>query len=257
MKKFLPLFILAVFSYAAAGQSTFQILDHNGTDVTNGQYDFSGPNSPSDPYFKYEIDFEVKNLKSVTITTKVKRMETTSLVGSVHYHCWGVCYTDINAGADYMFPESGDPEFLDFVDLNGSSQSILNTYFKPKSAVGDASFRWVVFDANNPVDSVFVDLNYDIRAFTGVNENDNVKMALYPNPADHTTILDFSGSTYSNSDMIIEICDMLGKKHMSYSTSVAQGKLNIDTEELTDGIYFVSIRNGREVIKTMRLVIKH
>ncbi len=257
MKKFLPIFILTVFSYAAAGQSTFQILDHNGTDVTNGQYDFSGPNSPSDPYFKYEIDFEVKNLKSVTITTKVKRMETTSLVGSVHYHCWGVCYTDINAGDDYMFPESGDPEFLDFVDLNGSSQSILNTYFKPKSAVGDASFRWVVFDANNPVDSVFVDLNYDIRAFTGVNENDKVKMALYPNPADHTTILDFSGSSYSNSDMIIEICDMLGKKHMSYSTSVAQGKLNIDTEELTDGIYFVSVRNGREVIKTTRLIVKH
>ena len=66
MKKFLPIFILAVCSYSATGQTTFQILDHNGTDVTNGQYDFSGPNSPSDPYFKYEIDFEVIHESMIT-----------------------------------------------------------------------------------------------------------------------------------------------------------------------------------------------
>ncbi|MDC3336551.1 T9SS type A sorting domain-containing protein [Flavobacteriales bacterium] len=258
MKKFLQSISVILLSYSAFGQmSTFQIFDDNGVDVTGGTYNYAGPNSPSDPYFKYTIDFDIRNNLSLPVTSKVKRIETGTLTGTSHYHCYGICYSSINAGDDYIFPESTDAEYLDYVVIPGGDTSILNTYLKPYTGVGIASFRFVVFDDSNPSDSAFVDIVYDIRAFTGVNENDNVKMALYPNPADHTTILDFSGSTYSNSDMIIEICDMLGKKYMSYSTSVAQGKLNIDTEELTDGIYFVSVRNGREVIKTTRLIVKH
>lgn len=257
MKKFLQFLTIAAFSYSVTGQTTFQIVDHNGVDVTNGVYNFSGPNAPSDPYFKYDVDFDIHNNSGASVTSKAKRIETVVLSGTSHYHCYGICYSSINAGDDYIFPESSDPEYLDNVVIAAAGSTVLNTYFKPYIGVGIASFRFVVFDDANPNDSAYVDVVYDIRAFTGVNENDNVQMALYPNPANHRAIVDFSGSTLSEGVMQIELCDMLGKKQRAFSVNSSKEQIVIDTEELTEGVYFVTVRNGNQVVKTTRLVVKH
>jgi len=257
MKKFIQVVSIALISVAATSQSTFQIIDPDGADVTGGTYNFEGPNSPSDPYFKYEVDFDIHNNSGVSVTSKVKRIETGVLAGTSHYHCFGVCYSAINAGDDYIFPESGDPEFMDNVVIASSGFSVLNTYFKPYTGVGVASFRYVVFNASIPSDSAYVDVVYDIRAFTGIHENEKLKMTLYPNPADHQAVVDFSESSLREGDVTIELCDMLGKKQKAFNVNVSKGQMLIDTEELKEGIYFVSVRNGHEVVKTSRLVVKH
>ena len=82
-------------------------------------------------------------------------------------------------------------------------------------------------------------------------------MTLYPNPADHQAVVDFSESSLREGDVTIELCDMLGKKQKAFNVNVSKGQMLIDTEELKEGIYFVSVRNGHEVVKTSRLVVKH
>lgn len=256
MKKAL-LFALA-FTITGAFAQSFEIRDESGADVTNGTYNFAGPNSPSDPWFKYEIDFEVTNTTGSTITTKVKRIETGVLSGSAHYHCFGICYTDIDAGTDYIFPESGDVEYLDYVDVAGSGTAIINTYLKPKSAVGQAVFRFVVFDDSNPNDSAYVDITYDIHAFTGVEElKKNLELSMYPNPADQQATLTFNGNEFESGNMTIEVTDMLGKKQSEIQVAAAQKQVQLNTEALKSGIYFVSIRKDGQMIRSSKLVVKH
>jgi len=256
MKKLL--LIALAFSVSGAFAQSFQILDEGGADVTNGSSVFAGPNAPSDPWFKYEIDFTVVNTSGSTITSKVKRIETGVLANTSHYHCYGICYTDILAGADYIFPESGDAAFLDYVDLAAAGTGVINTYFKPKTGVGTATFRFVVFDDANPNDSAFVDVVYDIHAFTGVEElKKNLDVKLFPNPANNNATVLFSGNELESGKMTLEVSDMLGKKQKEIQVAAGQKQVAINTESLKAGIYFVSIRKDGQVLRTSKLVVKH
>ncbi len=256
MKKILLLGLIVAATGALA--QSFEIHDESGNDVTGQTYNFAGPNSPSDPYFKYDIDFEVVNTTGATITSKVKRIETGVLTGSGHYHCYGICYTEIAAGADYIFPDASDPESTDFVSLTGGGTSTINTYFRPKSAVGQATFRFVVFNDADVNDSAYVDIVYDIHAFTGVEElKKNLEVNMFPNPANELATLSFEGNETEAGNMIIEVTDMLGKTQKEIQVAAAQKQVDINTAEMRAGIYFVSIRKDGQVIRSSKLVVKH
>jgi hypothetical protein len=237
---------------------SFEIHDDQGNDVSGTTVSFAGPNSPSDLFFKYEIDFEVVNTTGAVVTSKVKRIETTPLPNTSHYHCYGVCYSDILAGADYIFPESGDAAFLDFVDVPASGQAAINTYFKPKTGVGTGVFRFVVFNDADPTDSAYVDLEYNIHAFTGVEElKKNFEMSMYPNPSDQAATISFSGNASEAGILLVEVTDMLGKKQKEMQVAAAEKQVRINTEALKAGIYFVSIRKDGQIIRTSKLIVKH
>jgi hypothetical protein len=256
MKKLL--LIALAFTMTGAIAQTFQIQDPSGADVTDGTYNLSGPNSPADPFFKYTVNFTVVNTTGASITSKVKRIETGVLANTSHYHCYGICYSDILAGADYIFPESTDPAFLDYVDLAGAGTAVINTYFKPKTGVGTATFRFVVFDDANPNDSAYVDIVYDIHAFTGVEDlKQNLDVKLFPNPANNNATVSFSGNELESGNMTLEVSDMLGKKQKEIQLAAAQKQVAINTESLKAGIYFVSIRKDGQVLRTSKLMVKH
>ena len=256
MKKIL-LFTLILAGAGAYAQS-FQILNESGSDVTGGTVTFAGPNSPSDPWFKYEIDLDVVNLSGSTLTTKVKRIETGVLANSGHYHCWNVCYGEMAAGADYIFPEPGDAEFLDSETMPGGDTATINTYLRPKTGVGQAVFRFVVFDDANPNDSAYVDVQWDIHAFTGVEElKKNMEVSMYPNPANVAATISFAGNENESGNMTVEVTDMLGKKHSTQQIAASTRRVNLNTEELRAGIYFVTVRKDNQVIKTSKLIVRH
>jgi hypothetical protein len=76
-------------------------------------------------------------------------------------------------------------------------------------------------------------------------------LAVSPNPFTNTISIE---STQLNSTIYAEVIDITGKTKISIQGEV-NGKVNIDTQHLSKGVYFIRMKEG-ETIQTKR-IIKH
>ena len=257
MKNILLSVSLSAIIISGFSQGSFQILDDLGGDLTGALYTFTGPNAPTDPYFKHDVDIVVKNTTGAAINTKVKRIELTSLPGTFNYFCFGgVCYNKMAADSNYIFPSPSDPEIIDYISVAGGATSTVNTYLEPNAAVGTTKFRYVVYDGANPSDSAYVDIEFDITPASSVDERTNLNVSLFPNPCDDRAILTLDGD-FSGNDLEVNLVDILGKKHLSFTNVISPNRMTINTSNLAEGVYFVTVRQGPNAVNTSRLIVKH
>ena len=90
---------------------------------------------------------------------------------------------------------------------------------------------------------------------TGItNNNLDIEFSVYPNPAKNQISVDFSSSNNRSSNLIIS--DILGKtvKEFSVNSSNDINRLEINLNNLNDGIYFVNFSNN-DIKSTKKLVI--
>ncbi len=91
---------------------------------------------------------------------------------------------------------------------------------------------------------------------SGITENLNHRINLFPNPADETITLDFAGA--DNETIDISIIDVSGREvystHESY-TSPALKHIILNTESFTSGIYFCRV-SGKSFTENLRFVKK-
>ncbi len=256
MKKIL-LFALSLTVTGAFAQ-TWQLTDDLGNDVTNGTLDMSGVNAPTDIWFKHELDVHIENVSGAPVVTKCVRYETAVLTGSTHYHCFGVnCYGDIDAGVQYQFPGPLDVESLDEITLMAGGTNTIFSYLKPKTGVGPATFRYVIFDANNTSDSVYVDVTFNISA-VGVEElQRNLDVTIFPNPANERTSVRLEGNENETGMMSVEVTDLLGKKQSVKEIPANTNNVEVETFGLTPGVYFLAIRKDGHLLRSTKLVVKH
>jgi hypothetical protein len=81
----------------------------------------------------------------------------------------------------------------------------------------------------------------------------DVTLKLYPNPANDNVNIKVEG-LLSNEKTIIEVVDIYGK--VIYSNSINNINLSIDLSNISSGIYFVLVRNQKQIIKTEKLIIE-
>ncbi len=86
---------------------------------------------------------------------------------------------------------------------------------------------------------------------TGSSANTNFN--LYPNPNNGTMILDYDLGYYSNAK--VNLFDITGKIINSYKLSDTKGILQMNEQDLNNGVYFYSILVGEKTIKTDKIVI--
>ncbi len=86
------------------------------------------------------------------------------------------------------------------------------------------------------------------------NEANNIK--LYPNPAGGNVTLDFDAA--GNGVAEIAITDMLGKKQQEMITNYYTGnnKVQLSTNGLSSGMYFVSLNTGTGKLYQLKLVVR-
>ncbi len=123
----------------------------------------------------------------------------------------------------------------------------------------NAIFRFVfTSDDTDPGNDVFLDDINMIDPAVSVKETDiNVGLNMYPNPAKDKVTIEYN--TKESHTVSVDVCDVLGKKH----TSVNKGKVDagnhefeIATDQLTNGVYFVTISiDGSKIVK--RLVVQN
>jgi len=92
-----------------------------------------------------------------------------------------------------------------------------------------------------------------IGAPTGINENINSEISIYPNPA-KTSINIASAGILSN---VIVLNDLLGNEIYRSNASKNSNQINIDVQNVPDGLYFLSIFNGNDRVITKKINILH
>ena len=241
MKKYLLLFCLtgitALFTYS----QSLQLSDSTGPIANNSTIlKYGAPTA--DEIVSYVF---IKNTTADSISVKVKKVEILALHGTLNTFCWGYCVTpDVFVSPDPVVIHAGVTDSNNFTG-----------HYYPTGVIGISTMRYVFFDANNPSDTVCVNINFDTYP-QSIKDLSNVSLFnAYPNPANNTVSFTFSVPQYSEAKFIIR--NVLGSVVKEVGITNNSGKLSLNTSELTDGVYFYTfLVNGNSQV-TKKLVIRH
>jgi hypothetical protein len=111
------------------------------------------------------------------------------------------------------------------------------------------SFRQI---NNNKVNLTGLNQTIINPQFIGYSENiiNNSEIIIYPNPTINNLKIDLK----ENFDFItIKIYNLIGKQ-ISISTYTNTNSININAEKFSNGIYFIEIINGNQLIKSAKFI---
>lgn len=253
MKSFFIIVSSLILTYSATAQSSIQLLDpDNGdADVTNTSVNFWG--GPGDNIIK---ELNVKNTSSISKGYKVKRtfVSGVSVIAPLDTVevCWNVC----------LQPNWALVQALGVVNIAaGDTASFggtgigFHSTFKPNMNLGERVVRYTFYDNANNSDSV----NYIAHYFsTGVNITEgDVKLFnfsnAFPNPATTSTTIKYDFPIASKAKLRVYNC--MGGLVKEVRVEDESGKININTEEFSDGIYFYSLMVNDKIVATKKLIV--
>jgi hypothetical protein len=241
MKKFLLLFCFAYFAGMLAYSQSLQLSDSTGPIANNATILKQGlPSAEEIVSFVF-----VKNTTANPKAVKVKKVEVMALHETTNVFCWGLCYSpDIFVSPDSIVIDAGATNTTDF-----------SGHYSPFGIVGISTIRYVFFDIDNPTDTVCVNINFSTFP-QGVKDLSNVTLYnAYPNPANNSVSFTYSDLQNSNAKLVLR--NVLGSVVREIDIAGNSGKLNVNTSELADGVYFYTfLVNGNSQI-TKKLVIRH
>ena len=91
-----------------------------------------------------------------------------------------------------------------------------------------------------------------VSVYDDVNENSNVSLSVYPNPAVSETFVTIDNAGLNT----ISVYDMQGRLVSTVSVDVMEGEqVRLGTETLNSGVYFVTVSND-SAVRTAKLVVK-
>lgn len=255
MKKIYLLSLCAILSGAISAQSLY-FNDDTGADVTGTTIYVADVPSTS----TVSVYLEVGNSSANNLNVKVTRYEMTCVPGTENYFCWAQCYGNVpSCDSQYsQFPDSSDPQWADFLPINAGSSwpadgNFFGAYHIPLGNVGTALYRYVAFDGNDPNDSVYVDVQFDIAV--GVEEvKETAKITpIFPNPTSDQASINYE--FVSEADATLEVYNMVGELIERVTMPGRQGTAIVSTDELDAGIYFYSVTVEGESIHSEKLIV--
>ncbi len=176
-----------------------------------------------------------------------KKVHVSIWGGTTNYLCWGLCFdTNIFVSPVPVDIPAGVTNKIDF-----------SGHYSPKHTVGFSIIRYVFFDRDNVSDTVCVNVKYDTRP-TGI-ENTYSKaintINAYPNPANDYASIVYKAGNGTSASIILR--NVLGSVVKNVTLNGTEGKFSLNTNDLTNGIYFYSLVSDGISVSTKKLIIKH
>ena len=245
--------ILAGLLFGIAGnvnaQSLMSFQDSQGNPIANGT-EVTYAAAADVPVITSDIECALNG--SAPKDINLKRYETTVLMGTQNYFCWGQCYLPQPAGS-IPFWDSTDPLFNMQVNNFGTD---FKAYHEPSSVVGSMSYRYVWYDMNNPSDSSWLDIVFDATP-VGINEVSGpvASFTLFPNPTTSDVVtLDLALRSFEDGTAVI-LHNALGEEVLRAPVNGIESKFNLNLNGIGEGIYFCSVFSRGELFATERLVV--
>lgn len=253
MKKLYAAILLLGVAGIAKAQS-LQFTDNQGTDISgttitktitcaditaNGSLDVGA----------YGID--VKNTSGNSLDVKIKRFETSVPSGTENYFCWFVCYAAQNSGIYYEWPVNGMSAYNHKRTIpGGASDTNFFAHHVPNGICQSATYRYVAYDGNNTNDSAYIDIVFDVTVGTNDIEKTNINAKEYPNPTSDVLMISLNELP---SDANLVVSNMVGAIVKRQSITNLTTRLN--TEDLSNGVYFYTIKSKNAVLVTRKFIV--
>lgn len=200
-------------------------------------------------YYSYELDVEidVRNNSSTDLNVQTKKRHIKIIPDTENYFCWVTCFPP------YTF-ESITPVLIQA----NETIAIYSAHYKPNGKLGNIIVAYTFFDDLNENDSVSVIIDYKMDQSSAINENSISNRAFglpFPNPA--VNKLSIKNILASQDRYSISIYNSLGilVKEVHFDNTGPIMELNV--QDLTDGIYVYSIFSEDKMLKTGKFSKTH
>ena len=197
----------------------------------------------------YEMGFHIyiTNNTEDTVDVWLTKVETNVIPLTVNTFCWGLsCYgPDTYTSTTPVAIGGGVTDSASFVG-----------YYRPEGYEGTSSITYIFFTIDDPIDSVRFTMNY-ITGHAGLVDHLLTETKLseaYPNPTSHHAFFDYKlPNGISNATLVVH--NLLGSKVNEIKIIEPAGKIELNTGELNEGIYFCTLIVKSEVVVSKKLVV--
>lgn len=191
----------------------------------------------------YNVYMHVENTSGSTMDIKFRRVILNSTGGSFTDQLCDdfLCYNC--SGTDWTSPQS--------ISIDNADSTIMKPVFN-FSTGGSAEVRYYVLDAGNG-DAIVDSVDLHLTSVLSVEEDINISLSAYPNPASDEFFVNFNGNEGMNFNLVVY--NVIGEEVMH--RNIVNGLNTITVADLNNGVYFYSIVTNNDVIETKKLVVRH
>jgi hypothetical protein len=242
MKK--ALLILGII--LTAGLSVFSqslTLTNGGNNLANGDT----VTVTGDVWTLLQLPANVTNNAGVTLSVLCRKIHTSVIPGTNVSICWGgSCWDSTYFVSNFPTVINASETVTEFAG-----------HYKANGHTGISIVRYKFYDMNNSTDSISFFGKFIGTSGVGINESNLLTSSdIFPNPADNATFLNYNiTSEFTSAE--IRIIDILGNKAQIIPLYDKAGKIKINTENLTSGIYFYSAIIDDKPVFTKKLIVRH
>ncbi len=194
------------------------------------------------------------------ITVKIIRTELDVTPQTMDIVTWGLHFPFyLTAGEEPVWVVGGGSTAFTETLAPGDTVYSFDHTIWPNNQEGCSLYRVEMLD-NETLTELYTsfDIRWDhspIDCATALDEYPAIETRLYPNPTSGITALNITGIDRT---VDIRITNLLGQSiSKEQFNPLAADRYLIETIDMVDGIYFISIQDERQVLKTIKLVVKH
>ena len=205
-----------------------------------------------DPAPAHEVDVHCQlNNASNTVVNMTRYELSYPSTETINYYCWGECYAPAQSGTHPEWPAP----MTNTLHANEFFEGF-HGYYAPNGVPGQACFRYVWFDDNNPTDSVWVDICWNATP-VGVVERtgDSFAFNAYPVPSNGGNVELTFDAPRPNERMVVELHDALGQLISSQVVRTGQQRMVLGEQTSASGLVFATLRVDGRAVATRRLVL--
>ncbi|MGZ3919258.1 MAG: T9SS type A sorting domain-containing protein, partial [Bacteroidia bacterium] len=181
----------------------------------------------------------------------VKRYDIVLHAGATANFCFaGTCYPDITTISSSNTLTAGQS-----ASQVGGSNQILTTDLNEAPTAGLSVIKYTFRNANVTADSVQFTLKYNGTAGLKENAASLNNLEIYPNPSNGATAFKVNAATSMKTKLMVynSLGTVVSEKQVNLSEG--KNKIDLETESLPLGVYFVTLNNGTTTL-TKKLIIK-
>lgn len=196
----------------------------------------------------HQSNFAVKNISAVTQTINIRKYEDLINTVSASDKAEAVFCTGTTCYPPNIFTSA--------VVLNPGESVVFKADLTEASIVGESNIRYKFSNANNATEAISFTTKYNVPAsILKYNNPFNSVSSVYPNPTNSKSFIGINAAD-DVKEVKLNIINALGSVVNSKNIELNKGKnvIQLETEDLNSGIYFISI-SAKESIITRKITI--
>ena len=187
------------------------------------------------------VKYGVKNISSDSVYIIVAKEVISEVTGTTNYFCWDFCLSPAvdTAGFIMIAPDSVANNF--YAD------------YLHNSKIGTTVVKYTFFNRDSIADQVSITVSYVNDDPNSIKETFVRKFELSPNPVQNKFTINYQFNALK--PLKFTVFDVLGNIILEKNLFELSGTKSFDASSLDRGIYFYTLAEENQIIKTQKFVV--